>query len=146
MCGPSPLLLACWRAVMCAGPSSLLVSPRGASFTAADRLHHPSPLGSPSGANQSHPAVNGLHSPTRPAGSHRSSATGSLGSAVGSAGPAAKHGVGLKVVLPPEAELEVSISSDSFLYSPGTPLVKPGIKERMKHYFQRQAGGSGNGF
>eukprot|EP00877_Chromochloris_zofingiensis_P008085 jgi/Chrzof1/352/Cz01g12180.t1 len=46
----------------------------------------------------------------------------------------------LKVALPPETEFEVMGSSDSFMYSPTTPAPKPGIKERMKFYFQRQAG------
>jgi hypothetical protein len=48
----------------------------------------------------------------------------------------------LKVALPPETEFEVMASSDSFCYSPTTPAPKPGIKERMKFYFQRQAGGA----
>jgi hypothetical protein len=51
----------------------------------------------------------------------------------------------LKVALPPETEFEVMASSDSFCYSPTTPAPKPGIKERMKFYFQRQAGGASAG-
>jgi hypothetical protein len=54
-----------------------------------------------------------------------------------------RPGLSLKVVLPPETELELCGSSDSFCYSPTTPAPKAGIKERMKFYFQRQAGGTG---
>lgn len=75
----------------------------------------------------------GPHSPSTP---NRSSLTGTAGSF-------RPMGLGLKVTLPPETELELCGSSDSFCYSPTTPVPKPGIKERMKFYFQRQAGGAG---
>lgn len=52
-------------------------------------------------------------------------------------------GLGLKVTLPPETDFELCGSSDSFCFSPNTPGPKPGIKERMKFYFQRQAGAAG---
>lgn len=52
-------------------------------------------------------------------------------------------GLGLKVMLPPETDFELCGSSDSFCFSPNTPGPKSGIKERMKFYFQRQAGAAG---
>jgi hypothetical protein len=50
----------------------------------------------------------------------------------------------LKVTLPTEPQVEPGAnpydSLSGFCYSPTTPVAKPGIKERMKFYFQRQGG------
>jgi hypothetical protein len=51
----------------------------------------------------------------------------------------------LKVALPadsPEPEFFAGGSGggDGICYSPSTPAAKSGMKERMKFYFQRQAG------
>lgn len=56
----------------------------------------------------------------------------------------------LRVALPPDAghvDLEgratAGAGADGVCYSPSTPAVKSGMKERMKFYFQRQAGSAG---
>jgi hypothetical protein len=58
--------------------------------------------------------------------------------------------LGLRVALPvDDAECEPPSPGNSgnggLCYSPSTPAVKAGIKERMKFYFQRQAGSGGPG-
>lgn len=114
-----------------AGLSVALPSPK-TSFTGG-HLSHLNPTASSPGSAAAPPSGSlaaGLASP----GKARTSAAGSpLKSGLG---------LGLKVALPPETDFELCGSSDSFCFSPNTPGPKPGIKERMKFYFQRQAGGA----
>ncbi len=70
--------------------------------------------------------MEGALSPRSPGGSARSSFTG----AAGGLRP-------LKLALPADMESEQR-HGDGLCYSPSTPVVKAGIKERMKVYFQRQ--------
>lgn len=50
----------------------------------------------------------------------------------------------LKVALPAEPDFEAAHGGGGdIMYSPSTPAAKSGMKERMKFYFQRQAGTQG---
>lgn len=116
------------------------------SFTGASGTHvsHLNPAAATVSAAPASPSSNssaaiaaaglGPMSPTRSSPSRTSAAGSPLKSGLG---------LGLKVTLPPETDFELCGSSDSFCFSPNTPGPKPGIKERMKFYFQRQAGAAG---
>ncbi|KAF6256038.1 kinase-like domain-containing protein [Scenedesmus sp. NREL 46B-D3] len=111
------------------------VSAARASFSSPPQLSPLSPAGfSAAAAAAASAAGGGCGSPT-------AASRCSLGGNAGAGGM--RPGLALKVVLPPETELELCGGSDSFCYSPTTPAPKAGIKERMKFYFQRQAGGAG---
>jgi hypothetical protein len=124
-----------------AGLSVSLPSPK-TSFTGGcgSHLSHLNPVaattaGSPGSAAATTPPSGSLAAGLASPGKARTSAAGlPLKSGLG---------LGLKVSLPPETDFELCGSSDSFCFSPNTPGPKPGIKERMKFYFQRQAGAAG---
>jgi hypothetical protein len=113
------------------------------SFTGASGAHvsHLNPAAAAISAAPASPSSSsivaagiGPMSPTRSSLSRTSAAGSPLKAGLG---------LGLKVTLPPETDFELCGSSDSFCFSPNTPGPKPGIKERMKFYFQRQAGAAG---
>jgi hypothetical protein len=129
-----------------AGLSVSLPSSPKTSFTGGaggGHLSHLNPAAAAAGSPGSRPLS--------PSGAHSSSSSSAGGLAspakarLSAAGSPLKPvlGLGLKVTLPPETDFELCGSSDSFCFSPNTPGPKPGIKERMKFYFQRQAGAAG---
>eukprot|EP00879_Flechtneria_rotunda_P012171 GHRR01012711.1.p1 GENE.GHRR01012711.1~~GHRR01012711.1.p1 ORF type:complete len:198 (+),score=102.33 GHRR01012711.1:23-595(+) len=82
-------------------------------------------------------------------GSRSNSFTGLAGAAAAGAAGIKRPGLGLMVSLPADNDGHEPTgfsgnggSSDGLCYSPSTPVPKAGIKERMKFYFQRQAGGT----
>jgi len=100
---------------------------------AAKRLSHLSEVG-----HAGDPLPAAAHSPPKhtPTTPHSPSAAG------GASGSPLRPS--LKVALPTEADFELSSGgSGDIMYSPSTPAGKSGMKERMKFYFQRQAGQAG---
>jgi hypothetical protein len=71
------------------------------------------------------------------------------GAAATAAGAGSPLRPSLRVAVPGEGDFHLAPpepaggSGDSIVYSPSTPAVKSGMKERMKFYFQRQAGQAG---
>lgn len=122
-----------------AGLSVSLPSPK-TSFTGGSANHlshlHPAPLvpAAPVSPSSNGSAAAGPLSPSK-----------SIPARNSAAGSPLRPGLSLKVTLPPETDFELCGSSDSLCFSPNTPGPKAGIKERMKFYFQRQAG-AGGGF
>jgi hypothetical protein len=117
----------------------------GTSGSGAKRLSHLSEVGR--AGEPRAPAAAAAAAAAPPAAPKRAaspSASSGLGGA-GAGGAGSPLRPSLKVTVPGEGDFHLAPddSDGDVVYSPSTPAFKSGIKERMKVYFQRQAGQAG---